>query len=156
MMPYMPILALIAGYGMQKMAQHTKKWVKYIAYICLYLVPVFAVIRIYPSRWVTNDHLLPDELYYANTRQVLQKAVPDNILCIVGPDESGAIFLYMLHKKGTVAFQCHDIIAEFEKYKSQMPYLYWYEKECSLPEQVASQVALIQKTGNFSVYKVKF
>lgn len=155
MMPYMPILALIAGYGMQKMTQHTKKCIKYAAYTCLFLVPVFAIIRIYPSRWVTKDHLLPDELYYRHTREVLQKAVPDNALCIVGPDESGAIFLYMLHKKGTVAFQCHDIVTEFEKYKSQMPYLYWYEKKCALPESVASQVIRIQKTGNFSVYKVK-
>jgi hypothetical protein len=155
MMPYLPVLALIAGYGMQKMVKYFKKWVQYAAYACFYLVPVIAIIRIYPARWITNDHLLADELYYAQTRETLQKAIPDNTLCMVGPDVSGAIFLYMLHKKGTSVLQCYDLISEFEKYKSHIKYLYWYEKECKLPEQVASQVIMVQKTGNFSVYRVK-
>jgi len=154
MMPYMPILALIAGFGMQKMLEHRKKSVKYFSYLCFYLVPVIAVIRIYPARWVTTDHHLPEELYNANTRVELQKIVPDKELCLVGPDGSGAIFLYALHKKGHTILQCNDILSDFERYKSHIQYLYWYEKECKLPDIILKELTLIHKTGQFSVYKI--
>lgn len=155
MMPYLPLLALIAGYGAQKMMLHSQKWVKYVAYTCLYLLPVIAVIRIYPARWITNDHLLPDELYNSDTRQLLQKTVPDNALCMVGPDASGAIFLYMLHKKGITVLQCHDIASDFRQFQPHIQYLYWYEKECKLPQEIALQVVPVQKAGNFNIYKIK-
>lgn len=155
MMPYLPVLALIAGYGMQKITQSSKKWLRYAGYMCFYLVPVIAVIRIYPARWIIKDHYLPDELYYTNSQQELRKSVPDTALCLIGPDASGAIFPYMLHKKGAVVLQCGDIITEFKKYQPYIQYLYWYEKECQLPTEIAAQTTLIRKVGNFSVYRIK-
>lgn len=154
MLPYTIVLSTIAGWGMYKLSQHTVKGLRYLAYLCFYLVPVVAIIRIYPARWLTDSHLLPDELYYEQSRQILRQSVPDQSLCIVGPDASGAIFFYMLHKKGFAILDCHRAVEEFEKHKSYAQYLYWYEKECVLPEQIRSQLKVVRSVGNFTVYKI--
>ncbi|MCS7077974.1 MAG: hypothetical protein NZ455_14780 [Bacteroidia bacterium] len=155
MMPYMIILSLVAGFGMYKLTQNSLKWAKYLAYSCFYLVPVIAVIRIYPARWLTDTHLLPDELYYSDTRESLIRAVPNNSLCIVGPDPSGAIFFYMLHKKGFGVLNCADMIQDFEKYNKYATHLYWYEKECAIHSEILTHLEIIREVGNFKVYRIK-
>lgn len=84
--------------------------------ILLIASPVLAVIRVYPARFLKKDKGIPMELYNESIVEKLAGAVPDNRLCIAGPDESGCIFFYFLHKKG-FGFESSDQLFEMENGK---------------------------------------
>ncbi len=63
-------------------------------------MPVLAMIRILPARWMKDDLGIPAAFADNNYRQQLINAVPDQESVITIPDESGCIWLYFLHKKG--------------------------------------------------------
>ncbi len=75
---------------------------KQVGLIMLLLVaqPILACVRIIPARWGKQDLGIPAE--FSNKEQLtrLQNAIPLGAKIIAGPDESGCIYLYFLHKKG--------------------------------------------------------
>ena len=72
------------------------------AFILLIMIaqPTLACIRIIPARWGKSD-LGIKQAFSDNTKlEKLKSLIPDNAKVIAGPDESGCIYLYFLHKKG--------------------------------------------------------
>jgi hypothetical protein len=69
-------------------------------FVLLIAQPVLACIRIIPARWGKSD-LGISQTFSDNSKLIkLKSLLPDNAKVIAGPDESGCIYLYFLHKKG--------------------------------------------------------
>ncbi|MCC3155942.1 glycosyltransferase family 39 protein [Hymenobacter sp. 15J16-1T3B] len=98
MLPYLPVLMLVVALGAAWL-QRQKRGALWLA-LLLGLQPVAAAVRVIPSRWGGGPREIPAELYYADSRQALETAVPNDALCLVGPDISGCKYFYFLHKKG--------------------------------------------------------
>jgi Dolichyl-phosphate-mannose-protein mannosyltransferase len=98
MLPYLPLLVLTVALGATWLQQQ-KKGVLWLG-LLLALQPVAAAVRIIPSRWGGGPREIPPALYYPDSRAALETAVPNNALCLVGPDVSGCKYFYFLHKKG--------------------------------------------------------
>ncbi|TGE13065.1 hypothetical protein [Hymenobacter elongatus] len=97
MLPLLPVLLLLAAVGSEWLRRlHRWHW---LLALLLVAQPVWACLRVVP-RWAKGPKDVPAELYYPATRTVLENAVPNDALCLVGPDESGCKFFYFLHKKG--------------------------------------------------------
>jgi len=68
--------------------------------VLLIAQPALACIRIIPARWGKSD-LGISQTFSDNSKLIkLKSFLPDNAKVIAGPDESGCIYLYFLHKKG--------------------------------------------------------
>lgn len=72
------------------------------AFILLIIIaqPTLACIRIIPARWGKSDLGIKQSFSDNATLEKLKSFIPDNAKVIAGPDESGCIYLYFLHKKG--------------------------------------------------------
>ena len=97
MMPYLPILAIASAYGSFHLL-NTKYRV--VALVLIVIQPVLAFARIVPSRFNSEATGANKVFYDAPALEKLRHCVPNNASCIVGPDNSRAIYFYFLHKKG--------------------------------------------------------
>ncbi len=98
MLPLLPVLMLLAAWGAAWLRRQpsTRPWL-----LALLLVqPVWAFTRIGVNRWLKGGPDVAPELYTPATRAALEAATPPGALCLVGPDDSGCIDFYFLHKKG--------------------------------------------------------
>jgi hypothetical protein len=62
--------------------------------------PTLACIRIIPARWGKSDLGISQSFSDKSKLTKLKSFIPENAKVIAGPDESGCIYLYFLHKKG--------------------------------------------------------
>lgn len=93
----LPFLVIIATAGIKFLSYNYTTWV---AIIILFITPVLAFARIYPSRWAQGKSGIPSALLNSKSREKLSNAIPNSSKCIVGPDPSTTIYFYYLHKKG--------------------------------------------------------
>lgn len=96
MLPYFPLLFLIAATGMRIIDNARKV----MLFLLLPLSTLLAVNRIVPARWVDGQEGILRSYYQAETRNKLETLVADTTRIITGPDASGCINFYFLHKKG--------------------------------------------------------
>jgi hypothetical protein len=98
MMPLLPVLLLLATWGGAWLwnFRRARTWVL----VLLLVQPALTFARISLPRWLHNGPEELAELFPAATRAELEAATPRGPLCLVGPDDSGCIAFYMLHKKG--------------------------------------------------------
>ncbi len=68
--------------------------------IVLIVQPALACIRIIPARWGKSDLGISQSFSDQSKLEKLKSFIPYNAKVIAGPDESGCIYLYFLHKKG--------------------------------------------------------
>jgi len=94
---FLPLLFIAVAIGANRLKE---KDFLILLLVILIAQPILAVVRIVPARWVESKTAVPVELYNKTTRTALQNAIPNNAICLVGPDVSGCIFYYYLHKKG--------------------------------------------------------
>jgi hypothetical protein len=107
---------------------------------------------------------VPSELYNPGTRAQLQAAIPDSARCLVGPDESGCIYFYFLHKKG-YGFSASEEL--FAPDSTRRPYIaqtiaggarYLYTPDSALVADSRLRPYVrrrVQKTGNFYVLELQ-
>ncbi|MFD2785814.1 ArnT family glycosyltransferase [Hymenobacter rubripertinctus] len=100
MLPHVPVLLLVAVVGAGWLSRQRARWAAPLLVLLLVAQPVLAWVRIVPARWLHGPRELAPELYYEASRAQLRAAAPDSALCLVGPDNSGCIYFYFLHKKG--------------------------------------------------------
>lgn len=136
---------------------------KSILWIILAAMPVVAMIRILPARWMKDDLGIRPEFSNTQQREELVNAVPANDKVITVPDESGCIWLYFLHKKG-FSYQDQSLFTEknnagetiFEEYVRRgakwiyVPTGFWQEHQLTPP----SRLQQTQQTGEISLYKI--
>ena len=133
-----------------------------IAWALLLIQPALASIRIMPARWMKADLGIPAQFADHKQLQLLIKEVPSEDLVITGPDNSGCIWLYFLHKKG---FSFENSQAFFDKesngttaYKEAVKrggkWMYIRKGEISDPKHPPTGLELRKSLGNFEIYKV--
>lgn len=161
MMPYLPVLFLIAGYAAGK----TEAYPKYMPVLITLLIaqPVLAYTRIVPARWSNTNAGIPAELYEPETRIKLIQATPANELSIVGPDISGCIYFYFLEKKG-FGFNSKEDLAELQTNKPVIELyiergaksLYTNDSSVWADPVIAGYLSgEFEQVGNFRVYRLK-
>lgn len=159
MMVYLPMLLLIVAAG----AGYLIKKSKYILlFILLIAQPVLAAVRIIPSRWTNEDTAVPAEFQNAEQLEELRNAVPDDALILAGPDASGCIYFYFLHKKG-FGLEHEDIILAPNFYGNYIgdcigkgaKYLYTNNSNIKNGLRHANGAKLIKSVGEFNVYAIK-
>ncbi|RSK35285.1 ArnT family glycosyltransferase [Hymenobacter metallilatus] len=118
LMPLLPLWLLLATWGAAQLEQlpRARPWL-----LALLLVqPVWAVIRIDWGRWLHHSPDVAPELFNPATRAELEAATPANTLSLVGPDNSGCIDFYYLHKKGFGFSRTDDLLTTMP---SGQPYI---------------------------------
>jgi hypothetical protein len=132
--------------------------------VLLIAIPIAAIIRIYPARWMKPGAMVPIELYSVEKRTDLINAAPQNQLCITGPDESGCIYFYFLHKKGFGFDNAAQLLKTDKNNKSALEnyisrgaeYLYTDDEQLiNKPEVINHTEKQLQHLGKFYVIKLK-
>jgi len=108
LLPFLPLLLVVAVLGGLFLRDSKYRW---LFVFLLAAQPCVAFFRIVPHRFWSDDKAVPRELYDEESRQRLEKAVPNDKLCVVGADNSRTIYFYYLHKKGFGFDQVTDLIA---------------------------------------------
>jgi Dolichyl-phosphate-mannose-protein mannosyltransferase len=111
LLPFIPLLLVFAVEGALFLKQGRWRWL-FLA--LLVLQPVVAFFRIIPPRFWNANKAVALELYNGDSRQKLEVAVPNGDLCLVGPDPSGCIDFYFLHKKGFGFNRLEDLTASVD------------------------------------------
>ena len=162
MIPSIFLLVVITSYGAKLLWD--KKLI--IALVILIIAqPVLACIRILPARWLNDNRGVPPELFNSKTRNELINAVPCDALCLAGPDVSGCIYFYFLHKKG-FGYEYSDDLAS-KIYENNISYMdhciqlgakYIYANDSSIMRNKKLQPLFdneIKKVESFYVIKLK-
>jgi hypothetical protein len=97
MMPYLPILVIASAYGSFQLINTRYR---NIALVLIVIQPILAFARIVPSRFSDAETGANEIFYKPAALEKLVNVVPNDALCIVGPDNSRTIYFYFLHKKG--------------------------------------------------------
>lgn len=71
-----------------------------IILVLLIAQPILACIRIIPARWAKSDLGISQSFSDKSKLEKLKSFIPVDAKIVAGPDESGCIYLYFLHKKG--------------------------------------------------------
>lgn len=98
LLPLLPVLLLLAAWGSAWLFRRPRA--RPLLVIALLVQPLWAVARIDWGRWLHHNPDVAPELFDPTTRAALEAATPPGALCVVGPDDSGCIDFYFLHKKG--------------------------------------------------------
>ncbi|MES2689791.1 MAG: glycosyltransferase family 39 protein [Bacteroidota bacterium] len=160
MMPYYPVLAIIAGYGAYKVYLFKPN----VLLFFLLLSPVVCSTRIIFSRWANPNKLVPAELYHEDSRTRLQQAVNDKERCIISGDVSNCIFFYFLDKKGFCYAGKDQLLQQVHGGETQIANnisrgaTTLYIKSDTDPAQSALAPylkTLLLKEGSFYVYRLK-
>ena len=154
MFPFLPLLFIIVAYGSNILIVHSKPAFKIIGLIAVFILPFTAYLRA-DHRWNTTDPGFNRNLMiYKND---LRKAVPDNLLCIVGDDESSYIFFYYINKKGW-SFDNDDINGGSLKMmiNKGARYLYTDSKKVEGDTGITNCInKLVLQRGDINVYELK-
>jgi hypothetical protein len=97
MLPSLIILSGLIAFASKNLLNTKFYW---ILLLVLFAQPILASIRIIPARWAKTDLGIPAEFSNSDSRIKLSNAIPNSVSVIAGPDVSGCIYLYFLHKKG--------------------------------------------------------
>jgi len=97
MFPFLPFMFILAVAGFIYIFQTKLKWLKIIATIAFFIMPLTAYLRI-QQRW--NNKSPGFEVTYLKNKKEIHDFLPTQAKCIVGNDNSGFITLYYLNRKG--------------------------------------------------------
>jgi len=156
MMAYMPILAIASAYGgFHLLNSKFKK----LAVLLILLQPVLAFARIVPSRFASEETGANKVFYKQDELKKLQELVPNNALCVVGPDDSRCIYFYFLRKKGFGFGQEGLSLSQqqLSKYVAKgAKYLYTSDNLVAMDEQLKPYISeLVGNQDDFYVYSLK-
>lgn len=161
LLPLLPVLLLLAVWGAAWLQRFPRA--RYLLLAALLFQPVWAVSRIVWVRWVKQSEAIP-ELYQAASRAKLEAATPAGARCVVGPDNSGCINFYFLHKKGFGFDQADQLWAPT---KGGGTYLadcvakgaqYLYTDDTTVvkdPRVQANLARLVVREGRFTVWQLR-
>lgn len=155
----LPVLLITTHIILQGAKFFDKQKYSFVLVGLLLLQPVLASIRILPARWMKTDLGIPAEFANQKQLQVLKAAVPADAPTITGPDKSGCIWLYFLHKKGFSFGDSGDFFRkdgtgknEFKEAKKRgAQWLYIRKGEINSEQE---GLLLKQTIGQFEIYKV--
>lgn len=96
MLPFLPLLFLIAVAGIQYLLTQNRQWISYAIVILLLIAPATAWLRI-DSRWSVDKSTFNKDWYIY--RKEIQNAAPDSVRVVIGNDETQSILPYYAHKR---------------------------------------------------------
>jgi hypothetical protein len=96
MFPYLPLIFIVTAKGYGYLLARKKEWLILLILISLPIVAIAGTIH----NFINDNAALPKDFFNAQQRQALDELIPNDALCLVGPDQSRAIFHYFTHTKG--------------------------------------------------------
>jgi len=163
MLPHLPVLLLVAVAGASWLRRQKGQVAAVLLGLLLVAQPILAFVRIVPARWLRGANGLPAEFYNPAARAQLRTAVPDSALCVVGPDDSGCIDFYFLHKKGFGFSASDQLFAADLTGKSYLTHCivrgahYLYTNDSTLvadPRLQPYTQGLVKRVGEFRVIRL--
>lgn len=157
---FIPALAIFAGFGAMYLQQLT--WGPKANLLLVFAVPILAYIRVVPANWSERNYRIPQEFISAENRDSFKQWAPPNGTAIVGPDQTGCVFLYYLRIKG---FNLHQL-QEWEgaegraqwqdKRERGLQYLVTHQPK-NIPNYVRATLEPkpIHRKGEFYWFKIK-
>lgn len=151
--PFYPLLFILVGYGVFHLYQH-KRVGKYITLVLLIVLPVTSWLRM-KNAWNENNPGFNKELL--NYKKDLQKAVPDNALCVAGNDYTHNVFFYYIHKKGwNFDNDNYDAIKLNKAIQGGAKYLYSDSRKFDEDKNVIPLLdSLLMQRGSIKIYTLK-
>ncbi len=159
LLPFLPLLLVFVVRGGLALKDSKFAW---LFVFLLFAQPIVAFFRIVPPRFWAKDKAVPQELYVEASREKLEEAVPRNALCVIGEDNSRAIYFYFLHKKGFAFTELGDLTAlsdgspQLER-DIQQGAQYLYTDDSQVAESNVLKPYLeskVLKEGDFQVFKL--
>jgi hypothetical protein len=158
--PWIPILAALAAKGGLFLLDRKRTgWLLAL----LLLQPLYAGVRIIPTRWADPPPLVPAEFTDPASLGRLRRAAPDGALCVTGPTRYNAVNLYFLRKKGFRFESVQDLVPRWdgtdplaEMAFRGATYLYLADPEAVREPFVAPYLAeKVLQEGRFEVYRLR-
>lgn len=154
LLPFLPALFIVVGFGFRKIYSLHYKWVKAILFLLLISLPVIAALRI-DNRWNPDKPgFNKDFLVYKDD---LRNAIPDNGLCVAGNDPSYFIMFYYIDKMGW-GFDSDNLGEKNLKKMIRDGASYLYSDSRLVDEHEWIKPLLEEKVGEFGsvrVYRLK-
>jgi 4-amino-4-deoxy-L-arabinose transferase-like glycosyltransferase len=154
LMPFLPVLIIIIAYGSSTMLNKQRIFLKTLTIILLILMPLAAYLRIMPRWDRENPGFNKDILIYRND---LQKAIPDEGLCLAGHENTSVVFHYYLNKSGIV-FDQNTFSKDFFMQALEKGIEYCYSDSRSVDDSIRNYQAIdsiIDTFGSVVVYQLK-
>jgi hypothetical protein len=140
-----------------------------LAKVILIAMPILCTLRILPARWIHSEKSISAAFGSNEERARLERITPPHELCIVGPDISGCILFYMLHKKGFGFDETKELENKSNRGKTVLEeYIirgahYLYTSDASVEQNTALNKFINKKlyqsqndgTGHIYVYELK-
>lgn len=150
--PIIPILFITLSYGAYHLLQLKTKWIKGLTVIAFLALPITCFLRTKNSWNVEKPGFNADLYRYRNE---LRELTPENALVVAGNDQTTAIFLYYIRKKGWIF--CDENLPPhmLEEFRDKgAKYLY------TDSEEIATEVTELTKKklgefGSIQVFELK-
>jgi hypothetical protein len=112
------------GYGLL-----LEKKKRLLVLLILISLPIIAFAGTFHN-FINDNKTLSKDFYNKEQRQALDLLIPDQAICIVGPDQSGCMYHYFTHTKGYTFLQAQDFSEDWLKDKliNDTTYLIWYKQ----------------------------
>jgi hypothetical protein len=138
MFPYLPALFIVTTKGYELLLEKGKRLLVLLILISL---PIIAFAGTFHN-FFNNNKSLPTDFFNASQRSAIDRLIPDDALCIVGPDYSGAIYHYFTHTKGYTYKWTEEFTEQWlrNSIQGEAKYLIW-DKRNTMPEFTKAYLA---------------
>ena len=149
MLPFLPLLFLIAVTGIRFVLSLNRQWIAYIVIILLMISPITAWLRI-DSRWSPDKSTFNNDWY--TYRNEIRNAAPDSVRVIIGNDETQSILPYYAHKRCWTYVDYELSPERIEKMMSQGAKYLFTDSEYTLNDSSMQRYLTNKKAQFGSVY----
>lgn len=149
MLPFLPLLFLIAVAGIQFLISQNRQWISYVIVVLIMIGPATAWLRI-DSRWSPNKSTFNNDWY--TYRNEIRNAAPDSVRVIIGNDETQSILPYYAHKRCWTYVDYELSPVRIEKMISQGARFLFTDSEYTLNDSSMQRYLTNKKAQFGSVY----
>jgi hypothetical protein len=153
MFPFLPFIFIIATAGFIYIIRSKIKWLKILATIAFFIMPLTAYLRI-QQRWDIESPGF--EVSFLKHKKEINDFLPPFSKCIVGNDNSGFITLYYLNRKGWNFNDNKIDISTVKKYENEgADYFIFNDSINQLNDSLILYLGAPQKkVGNLTFFQI--
>lgn len=154
MFPYLPGIFIVTAKGYEILLEKNKRLLVLLILISL---PIIAFAGTFHN-FLNENKSLPADFYIPEQRQAIDDLIPNDALCIVGPDYSWTIYHYFTHTKGSTFRWPREFNERWlkKKIRKNSTYLIW-DKRNPMPEFAKPYLAkrLNYNGTDLEIYQLK-
>ncbi len=154
MMPFLPWLFLIIGYGVQFVLRQERFWINLILIVILIWAPIHTI-EVTKNDWSIEKAFFNKDVFIYSDE--LKAAVPNDELCIILNDVSSYVFSYQIDKMGSIFSNDNLPIPWIKDMIENRGRTYMYSDSRAIDQhpEVQKYLELILQKGSINVYKLK-